>query len=300
LLEIDPYQRIQLYYLDKLLDALDKDVLSRRYPYLEFIESMNRFTVILSHDWDLPRRGFRRRILAYGVRLGHRLGVLHGDIDPILIHDTSNPLPLVNILLEHGIRSTIFVRENIFSSNKVGFIGELVSKGFSLGLHIEPRYIVDRDVESIIVFKERVERVFNVVVVAGRNHTLYFNPEITWKLYKEAGLCLSSNLGFNNAAGFPLGIPYAFRTPNGIVEVPVILMDCCLWRDMGLGIGDSLKLIDKLLEKLRRARGIASVNIHFDYGNYHYAVKILDYMVRKVLELDGEIIDFNTFAREIA
>jgi|GEM_PF-2967236 len=294
--EFFPYQLVQMHFIDQLLKPLPLKVLKNIYSNLHFIESTESdFTIVMSGDWDLPYLTFKELSIKTALRMGKKLGFFVDYSDPSKLYDTTSPDRLINYISEIGIPITIFIRANILRKKKiVNYIKRLVqNKLIDFGYHVEPNFIVKTKYDIAIKIVNNIEQIINEKIIAGRNHTLYFDPIETWSFYSKIGLKLSSNLGFNNSLGFPYGIPYAFHTPYEVIEVPQVLMDVCLWRDLHADIYTIKRIIEKLCNNMKRVQALAAVNFHLDYANYDYQFKILKELIASVKKFKGIFINFN-------
>lgn len=108
----------------------------------------------------------------------------------------------------------------------------------------------------------------------------------------RAGFAIDSSFGYNNAIGFRYNIGIPFK-PYGlnIIEVPLALMDVCIFRDV---IGDynlKIKLVRKFLEAIKGTNACFTINWHVDYAYRTEYIKIYDMILSKLSQIDAVVLN---------
>lgn len=142
---------------------------------------------------------------------------------------------------------------------------DLVSKGYSVGLHGSFKSAEDKDLLSME--KEVLESAIRCEVTKCRQHWLNYREDITPYSHDAIGIKEDSSLGFNDVSGFRSGIasaynPYDHRSnrPFGFTELPMVVMDSHMHRDPEEAGPDGLRWF---LEAVRLAKNFhVSVDWH--------------------------------------
>lgn len=247
-----------------------------------------RWAVALSHDVDmlfkwrlrsavrllletpLHALSFRFRKLA---RLwGELLATVRGGRDPWFLVDE-----LMDLEESRGLHSTLLFlaeshdhqtfRYRLGRPTVTALLKRVLERGFELGLHAGWHSLGDRD--RLLDEKRLLESLAGRPMELVRQHWLRFDRETTWVDQELAEFRVDATLGFNDRPGFRAGTSLPFfpwclkdRRARALLEVPLGLMDSQLYDEQGLSEADARARTGALLEKLRRSRGLLSVNWH--------------------------------------
>ncbi len=141
--------------------------------------------------------------------------------------------------------------------------------GAEVGLHLS--YNARDDLALLEGERARLERVSGGPVIGGRHHYWHLHKPL-WRTLQDhgrAGLRYDTSVGFNDAAGYRLGVALPFRpfdpetaAPIDVVQIPTLLMDGNLLYDEGCGVEQALAKIDELLAGLKTYEGTAAIDWH--------------------------------------
>lgn len=250
------------------------------------------FEVVPTHDVDRP---FRYRGVSVGRMAQICLGQLRagrgvksvfnlglgwvtnrvGAVDPYFTFPW-----ILEASKERGVRSTFYIQctqsqhaqdDNFdyLSPEIVSFVGEAVADGHPVGVH--PGYGTFRSAEVLGAEVDRFRELWrradcgDLQELRSRQHYLRWDHSVTPGLLDSVGVKNDSSLGFADAPGFRCGCCYEYplydvcnRKSLGLIEKPLILMECTLIdeRYMGLGVGEeSLTLARQAWDKCRHFGG---------------------------------------------
>ena len=193
----------------------------------------------------------------------------------------------------YGARSTFFFKvqnenERDFSYHIADLeqeIQDLISSGWEVGFHgcFEDYTSVDKIREK----REAIERIAKAKILGHRGHYLNFKVPDTWEILSSVGFTYDTTLGYADCVGFRNGMchpfhPYNLRTEKimDILEMPLIIMDFSLFEYMRLDEARAWQLILRLLDKVEKYQGVATILWHNTYMNGPYGMiyeKILRY-----------------------
>jgi len=141
--------------------------------------------------------------------------------------------------------------------------------GAEVGLHLS--YNARDDLALLKGERARLERVSGGPVIGGRHHYWHLHKPL-WRTLQDhgrAGLCYDTSVGFNDAAGYRLGVALPFRpfdpdadAPIDVVQIPTLLMDGNLLYDEGCSVEEALEKIDGLLAILKTYEGTVAIDWH--------------------------------------
>ena len=89
------------------------------------------------------------------------------------------------------------------------------------------------------------------------------------ELHGEGGLHYDTSVGFNDAAGYRLGIGFPFHPWNPFtgqavapLQIPTVLMDGNLLYDPAISVEDALIAVERVLSELKRSEATAAIDWH--------------------------------------
>lgn len=142
----------------------------------------------------------------------------------------------------------------------------LAKSGWEIGLHHSFGSHLDGNI--IATEKDLLEQVVGNVVLGGRCHFLPFEVGVTPFAMKQAGLLYDSTLGFNEIVGFRSGTcyPHCFMNAqgklDGVLELPMHIMDGTLFWDMGKSPEEALQVMQTMTETVENLNGCLNVLWH--------------------------------------
>lgn len=110
-------------------------------------------------------------------------------------------------------------RYNINSEKVKKIIKKLDLDGYDIGLH--GSYFSYKDEDLLLKEKLNLECIVGHEIVSTRQHHLKFDKDETWRIHKKADLKYDSSIGYSDI----VGEDSCFRTVEGIIEIPITLMD---------------------------------------------------------------------------
>jgi hypothetical protein len=272
IMENNEYQLVQLDMLDQLLKPLPCNILEIMYPEYCFYDLRSEFSngcIFLTHDIDfyIPSNRFDEKIFG---SLKYKLGF--------------NPLNQVKKFLalerQYNFYSTFFIPspQSYFKAHAIYKIDKILSPDYEIGLHTDPSSI--DDIQLLIREKKSLEHIIKKPVRSHRVHTLRFRPKL-FELLDKTNFVIDFSFGYNNAIGLRGGIGYLFKPKKfNVFEVPTILMDITLFRDLRLSLNKALKLIERIVDTINKEKLLVSVIWHTDYIEY----KEYEFLYNKFLE----------------
>ena len=145
----------------------------------------------------------------------------------------------------------------------------ITREGCEVGLH--PFWFASVDLMDLTSQKAQLERAIGTEVVSVRQHYLQFNMRITPRLHHEAGFRFDSTLGFNQNVGFRFGTSYPWhlfdlerQVELNVLEIPLIIQDVSLIRNMRLSCDDAMPYIRQLADTVARVGGVLTLLWHTD------------------------------------
>jgi hypothetical protein len=234
----------------------------------------------LSHDMDLI--GFPRRLRSTLGHLYRRMPVAFvQDIFSVagigMPARLSMALQLAEISRRRGLSSAFYwtasrtatrydAGYDIFNPKIRAVIERLAASGFEIGLH--PGY---ESFDSQPCLDEEVMRLRRIVgagPIGGRQHYLRWHPQ-SWRTWERAGLAYDSTLGFADAIGFRAGtaIPYHpwlidEDRESGLLEIPLVVMDCTPVNYMHLDRDEILERVAALIRRCGCTGGVFTLLWH--------------------------------------
>jgi hypothetical protein len=171
---------------------------------------------------------------------------------------------------------------------------KMASRGFEVGLHTS--YNARDSWERMRDERNRLSELAGQEVLTNRHHYWHMKRPF-WETLEDhgrAGFQVDSSTGFNDAAGYRLGIAYPHRpwvaerggaTPT--LQVPTVMMDHVFFREEGVPLASKMGRVKAQLNALKRYGGVASINWH-DRTSYPGG-KIFGAWGQMYLSLLGEI-----------
>ena len=136
---------------------------------------------------------------------------------------------------------------NIFSSQSINLVKEILARGHFIGMH--PGYLCyvseDNFAQSVKAFRQLLELVNQPIdIIDSRMHYLRWKFPETLDLYSKFNIGSDSTMAYAEAPGFRSGICYEHsmydlesRSPTGVIQKPLILMESSLLDEPNLGLG---------------------------------------------------------------
>ena len=234
-----------------------------------------QFAVCLSHDIDFLYKTTRQKISRFSKNpLGNRFynfsSLLSKSIDPE--YDIKKLIELENqfnfvssyyfLSLEKGDQDFNYNTHIIPDLSKL-----IVEQGSEIGLHGGHKAF--KHLEQLKTEKNRIENSLDKEIKSYRNHYLRFNYHTSLNLLEQAGFQTDSTVGFSEIIGFRNGICYPFRPYNleskkflNIIEVPLIVMDTCLFENMKLKFETAKELYLLIRKEVQKVNGVLTVLWH--------------------------------------
>lgn len=255
----------------------------------------HRATVVLTHDvddpvdpgdvghalWVMGAATLKRRPRA---ALGHLRALPKTLWAKGRRHQHWNFADVVALEAEYGCRSAFYfastpwwwpgaakwdVTYDVRSPAFRAAFDHLRDAGAEVGLHLS--YRARDDLDLLKAERARLERASGGPVIGGRHHYWHMHKPF-WRTLRDhgrAGLRYDTSVGFNDAAGYRLGVALPFRPfdPQNdalidVVQIPTLLMDGNLLYDADREVGEALEHIDVLLDRLKTYEGTAAIDWH--------------------------------------
>ena len=138
--------------------------------------------------------------------------------------------------------------------------------GIEIGLH--PAYETFGSQSRLDDELSRLRRYVGDRPIGGRQHYLRWNPS-TWKSWETAGLAYDSSVGFADAIGYRAGTATPYHPwlldddrESGLLEIPLLVMDCTPIAYMRLGKDDALARISSIIDRCRLLGGVFTLLWH--------------------------------------
>ena len=116
-------------------------------------------------------------------------------------------------------------RYNIRSSRVQAIIRELDNRGYEIGLH--GSYYSYNNKSLLEEEKDVLESILGHKVLSTRQHHLNLDGKVTWEAHESIGIKYDSTMGCSDR----VGTDQPFRTKEGIIEIPITLMDTVNFTD---------------------------------------------------------------------
>ncbi|MDD3654569.1 MAG: polysaccharide deacetylase family protein [Desulfotomaculaceae bacterium] len=226
---------------------------------------MNELNVCLTHDIDRVRKTYQ--YITKDLRMGRwsNLGSLFTGEKPYWTFED-----MAGLESKYGARSTIFFLHETISfepfnrdswklslgrySLREPEIGEIIrcfdENGWEIGLHGSYRSF--RDGPLLKMEKKVLEEVLGKKIFGIRQHYLNLDEPDTWILQKQAGFSYDATLGLRYRTGYKDERMAPFiDTASGMKIIPLTIMECCLFREMGQ---DKQKALKRAIEWMDHAQ----------------------------------------------
>ncbi len=287
-----------------------------------------RFTVALTHDVDVPRRGLgARSVLGAAARSRHAARERRGaDLAAELRGLAGLPLAKARgadpnwsfariraIEAAHGGRSTYFVLGGhthradgppgsaaAYDRLRAAVVEQVLGQGDEVGLH--PSYEASERPPLIAEQRDRLAALVGAPVRGVRFHYLRHQTHGTPAELEGLGFAYDSSQGFAEQPGLRAGFSLPFRPfdlasdrPLGLVELPLAVMDATLAERhyCGLTPEAGLRRATDLLERVARVNGAVAVLWHNDRFAGPYARgwdRVYDRLLGWVAERGGRLV----------
>ena len=299
----DHYDRFP-YYLSRHRNVFDPSVskflvengLSPQYP------DGKKFAVCLTHDIDIVHPG--RLYPIFGAARAFVKGNLTNAIKiPFSIIDKKrNPFwnfkEIMELEAKYDAKSSFYFLTLEPGESDYGYkiediedeLSTISDNGWEVGLH--GGHESYNNLEDVKKKKQKLEKVLGKEVIGYRNHYLRFKVPNTWELLSKAGFKYDSTFGYADCAGFRNGMCHPFKPFNvntgqqiDIMEIPLTIMDCTLFRDyMRLDFKKAWELTKGLIDTVELCNGVITILWHNTYmqeENLKFYEKILKYCSEK-------------------
>ncbi|MCD6599364.1 MAG: polysaccharide deacetylase family protein [Dehalococcoidia bacterium] len=303
-----------------------KDWIRRVAPIFKFHDRNYRghkFAVAVTRDIDairkyprFPVRGIGGNILRRKIREAIQVASEATAIHVLRRRDPYDNLrEILKWEKQIGIRSSIYLMASRgqrdasydlteLTWNRKAILQSMLDGGWEIGFH--PGYWTHGNEEAfqqqLATLRKQVSKTFGAedgAIIGGRQHFLRFRPPYTWRIWEKAGLKYDSTLAFADHEGFRCGtcVPYKpfdvlDRREIDIWEVPLTVMDCTLDRYRGLSPQEAEETMDRLLEQVKKHRGVFVLLWHNscfgreNSGPYH---DVVARFITKALEEDAYV-----------
>ncbi|MGD0995006.1 MAG: hypothetical protein ABR909_05720 [Candidatus Bathyarchaeia archaeon] len=251
---------MQEYLNESLLRPLPINKLSSscQFKLITAKDLDNKAVAVLSFDWDAPRNLIIRNTL---LKILRPTKLLNDALIPTKDVKPLDGIRAISELGKSGVKFTIFARFDVALSNRHKLM-QLTSQGHDVFPHPDPSMSLNRLCLMMNYFKTNFGP-----IKAMRYHTISFPQGLSnaYKLISKFNIKISSNIGFNNAVGFPGGLAYGIKfTDFDLIEIPIIFMDLVPYRE-GYSQEETRELLEKLIQELAKNNGISSLIFHVDY-----------------------------------
>lgn len=244
-----------------------------------------QFSVMLSHDVDIIRKhlSFKKeiRLLLSMILIDRKPKEVFRRINDFisisLFKSKSDPFDtfeyIMNLEKEKNFKSSFYFMAdektyNLKSSKVKQLFKDIIKNGSEIGFH--PGLNTCNNEQN---FKKQLELLQNntldTKIQGVRQHYLSFNGSKTWAIQQNCGIKYDSTTCFPQQAGFKVGycLPYnAYDLSNNValnlVEIPLILMDGCLFDYMNLDYEESIKCIKSLISEVEKYNGVFVILWH--------------------------------------
>lgn len=114
----------------------------------------------------------------------------------------------------------------------------------SLGIHTQKSAVSSLD--AFLIEKRRIEDVSGRRIRAARSHHLFFHPDKTPDILRDAQIDIDLSIGLNRGIGFPIGSGQPFRVPNGgsTIYVNTNVQDTAIFRHATADPAFALRVVD--------------------------------------------------------
>lgn len=171
---------------------------------------------------------------------------------------------VVRIEEEFGVSSTYNVLTSGPYRLDLGWLDELETKGFEIGLHGDTHdmAIGFRDMQLVRDRLRRCQDVLKRPQIGFRAPAMAISEPLL-KILKELGFRYDSSIKANvyYTGGVDVCIPYLYPS-IGIWEFPLVLQDDGLFRDQTLNEKEALQIVQDVIDVLRPYNGLIVFNSH--------------------------------------
>jgi hypothetical protein len=132
-------------------------------------------------------------------------------------------------------------------------ISKIKERGHIVGFH--PSYNSYNNKNIFSTEKKLLEEISFTRITEGRQHALRFELPLTWQIWDDSGMEISSTMGYSSFEGFRCGTGNEFQVFNILTrktlqlrERPLIVMDSTLNTNRKLSVSDAFSQVWKFLE----------------------------------------------------
>jgi hypothetical protein len=143
----------------------------------------------------------------------------------------------------------------------------IADKGCEIGLH--GGFDACDSITAVTRQKHSLEQILGGKVVGYRNHYLRFTTPDSWHLLRRAGFLYDTTFGLAQKAGFRNGLCHPFkpydrirRQEIDIVEIPLHIMDTCLFGYMNLSDAEAWDIVQTVVDTVAGYGGILTLLWH--------------------------------------
>jgi len=236
------------------------------------------FAVCLTHDIDdvytsiIQKAGSAKRHLTQGSLSGftHSVAQMRSKKFPLW-----NFSDIIALEEQFDAKSSFYFMAENFGEQDFTYriedcesvLGNIIDRGFEVGLH--GGHTAYLNSEELKFKKQRLEKILNNKVIGYRNHYLRFKVPETWEYLHEAGFLYDTTFGYADHVGFRNGMCHPFEPFNlktgktiNILEIPLIIMDRTLERNMKLDTGRAWEISRKLIDTVKNNNGVMTLLWH--------------------------------------
>ncbi len=240
------------------------------------------FALCLTHDVDrlfdtTPKRQLLKQLMKQILlfKLGKAVKVLkkilskNNEINDFKISET------LKFSEKYGAKSSFYFLAlnpneqdfNYHLENIQHIFSEIKQHNGEIGLH--GSHTAYNNLEKLQAEKQKLEKAAETKILGHRNHYLKFETPTSWHNLANQNFTYDTTFGYADCAGFRNGMchpytPFSLKTNSylDIVELPLIIMDCTLWKYMHLGKTEQLAVCKQIIDEVAKNKGVLTLLWH--------------------------------------
>ncbi|MEP7264838.1 MAG: hypothetical protein ABI772_10085 [Bacteroidota bacterium] len=145
------------------------------------------------------------------------------------------------------------------------YIVKVAEEGNEIGLH--GSYNTFNDADLFISQLDNLKKITGSEITTTRQHFLHYDIYKTPAVHRKAGVKTDSTLGFNCASGFRAGTSMPYFLAEGILEVPMHIMDGALFNENSHNFNETqakTKVVE-IIDSVEEVGGCLVINFHPNY-----------------------------------
>ncbi|WP_462248259.1 polysaccharide deacetylase family protein [Ekhidna sp.] len=277
-------------YFDLIFEGINTLLLKQGRKAMVKKKLFNSFGFLLSHDIDLidkygwPHLGFKiKELLGLSKSTYSKWRIFKATIESLFQFVNpwrSNPYWNFEYLLKQEQLNNIGASYYFLDMDKIGgskytfdesrmlnLYQQLKEANHEIGIHGTNKSFKNK--KNLVEEIRRLEAASNIKVEGGRQHRLWIDLSLTFKIHQEAGLCYDSSYGFAEHEGFRNSFclpfkPYDFKEQRALEvwQFPLISMDTTLYGYRKLNSGQVVDSITTILKEVEKHNGIFTLLWH--------------------------------------